>query len=120
MGTTTSHGSHSRIVLIKDVYDADILVKYCEEEIELLNGIIDHGRDFLFTYAGLRQVADKYLVQDRSSGKVYETPQFMYLLHCDDNICGLSKENQTRLCHPILHSDLKTQNQYTYTYYGRC
>jgi len=64
----------------KDVYDADILVKYCEEEIELLNGIIDHGRDFLFTYAGLRQVADKYLVQDRSSGKVYETPQFMYLL----------------------------------------
>ena len=64
----------------KDVYDADILVKYCEEEIELLNGVIDHGRDFLFTYAGLRQVADKYLVQDRSSGKVYETPQFMYLL----------------------------------------
>ena len=62
------------------MYDADILVKYCEEEIELLNGIIDHGRDFLFTYAGLRQVADKYLVQDRSSGKVYETPQFMYLL----------------------------------------
>ena len=55
-------------------------VKYCEEEIELLNDVIDHDRDFLFTYAGLRQVADKYLVQDRSSGKVFETPQFMYLL----------------------------------------
>ena len=63
-----------------DVYDSDILVKYTREEIETLNDIIDHGRDFIFTYAGLRQVADKYLVQDRSSGKVYETPQFMYLL----------------------------------------
>jgi len=71
---------HIQECIKKDVYDADILVKYCEEEIELLNGIIDHGRDFLFTYAGLRQVADKYLVQDRSSGKVFETPQFMYLL----------------------------------------
>ena len=71
---------HIQECIKKDVYDSDILVKYCEEEIELLNGIIDHGRDFLFTYAGLRQVADKYLVQDRSSGKVYETPQFMYLL----------------------------------------
>jgi len=71
---------HIQNCIEKDVYDADILVKYCEEEIEVLNDVIDHGRDFLFTYAGLRQVADKYLVQDRSSGKVYETPQFMYLL----------------------------------------
>jgi len=64
----------------KEVYDADVLVKYSKEEIETLNDIIDHDRDFIFTYAGLRQVADKYLVQDRSSGQVYETPQFMYLL----------------------------------------
>ena len=71
---------HIKDCIDKDVYDADILVKYCEEEIEIFNDVIDHGRDFLFTYAGLRQVADKYLVQDRSSGKVYETPQFMYLL----------------------------------------
>jgi ribonucleoside-diphosphate reductase alpha chain len=34
----------------------------------------------LFTYAGLRQVVDKYLVQDRSTGQVYETPQFMYMM----------------------------------------
>ena len=64
----------------KDVYDSDILVKYSKEEIETLDNIIDHDRDFIFTYAGLRQVSDKYLVQDRSSGQVYETPQFMYLL----------------------------------------
>ena len=47
---------------------------------ETLNGYIDHDRDLKFTYAGLRQVYDKYLVQDRSSGKIYETPQFMYML----------------------------------------
>ena len=49
-----------------DVYDKEIFVKYSKEEIDKANGYIDHHRDFLFTYAGLRQVADKYLVQDRS------------------------------------------------------
>ena len=64
----------------KDIYDNQILVKYSKEEIDKVNYFIDHERDMLFTYAGLRQVIDKYLVQDRSSGKVYETPQFMYIM----------------------------------------
>ena len=64
----------------KDVYDKDIFNKYSKEEIAKANGFIDHDRDFLFTYAGLRQVVDKYLVQDRSAGGVYETPQFMYIM----------------------------------------
>ena len=58
----------------------DIFTKYSKEEIEKVETYIDHDRDFLFTYAGLRQVVDKYLVQDRSTGKVYETPQFMYMM----------------------------------------
>ena len=64
---------------VNKVYDEDILDKYSEEDWVKINSWIDHGRDFLFTYAGLRQVVDKYLVQDRSSGEVYETPQYMYL-----------------------------------------
>jgi len=64
----------------RGVYDAEIVSKYSDEEWNKLNEYIDHDRDYLFTYAGLRQVADKYLVQDRSCGEVYETPQFMYLL----------------------------------------
>ena len=64
----------------KEVYDKDIFIKYSKEEIARANSYIDHSRDFLFTYAGLRQVADKYLVQDRSTGGVYETPQFMYMM----------------------------------------
>jgi ribonucleoside-diphosphate reductase alpha chain len=63
-----------------DVYDSDIFTKYSKEEIERANSYIDHDRDFLFTYAGLRQVVDKYLVQDRSTNGVYETPQFMYMM----------------------------------------
>ncbi len=62
------------------VYDETILNKYSEGEWNLLNGFIDHERCMGFTYAGLRQVVDKYLVQDRSTGILYETPQYMYIM----------------------------------------
>ena len=62
------------------VYDNAIYAKYSLEEIQKADSWLDHTRDFYFTYAGLRQVVDKYLVQDRSTGKVYETPQFMYMM----------------------------------------
>ena len=64
----------------KKIYDEDILTSYSDEEFDKLESFLDHDRDYLFTYAGLRQVVDKYLVQDRSTGDLYETPQFMYLL----------------------------------------
>jgi len=71
---------HITELAYQDLYDKDIFVKYSKEEIARVDGWIDHDRDYLFTYAGLRQVADKYLVQDRSNGAVYETPQFMYMM----------------------------------------
>ena len=64
----------------KSVYDPAITDHYTAEEIDEFSNYIEHDRDLKFTYAGLRQVYDKYLVQDRSNGKVYETPQFMYML----------------------------------------
>jgi ribonucleoside-diphosphate reductase alpha chain len=64
----------------KGVYDKEVLGKYNQEEWAKIDSFIDHDRDFLFTYAGLRQIVDKYLVQDRSSGEVYETPQYMYMM----------------------------------------
>jgi ribonucleoside-diphosphate reductase alpha chain len=64
----------------KGLYDKQIFEKYSLEEIEKVSAWVDHDRDMLFTYAGLRQVVDKYLVQDRSTGQVYETPQFMYIM----------------------------------------
>ena len=76
----TSVYDHASRCADLDVYDRDILSKYTEEEWNEINSWIDHDRDMLFTYAGLRQVVDKYLVQDRSSGDVYETPQYMYIM----------------------------------------
>jgi len=62
------------------VYDKNILEWYSEADFDRMQTMIDHDRDYNFTYAGLRQVMDKYLVQDRSSGEIYETPQFMYIM----------------------------------------
>ena len=66
-------------VTVNKVYDEEILDKYSDEDWTKINSWIDHDRDYLFSFAGLRQVVDKYLVQDRSSSEVYETPQYMYL-----------------------------------------
>jgi len=71
---------HVQGCIEKGVYDPDIRSKYTNDDWDKLNSFIDHGRDYLFTYAGMRQVVDKYLVQDRSTGQIYETPQFMYML----------------------------------------
>jgi ribonucleoside-diphosphate reductase alpha chain len=83
-----THGSCSGI------YDRLLPAKYSEEEWDKINSWIDHDRDFLFTYAGLRQVVDKYLVQDRSSGKLYETPQYMYMLISATIFAEYPKENR--------------------------
>ncbi len=62
------------------MYDEELLTVYTEEEWEEIESYVDHDRDYLFTYAGLRQVCDKYLVQDRSTGYLFETPQQMYIM----------------------------------------
>ena len=71
---------HVKTCIDRGVYDAGIVSKYTDEEWSKLNSYVDHDRDYLFTYAGMRQVCDKYLVQDRSTGEIYETPQFMYMM----------------------------------------
>ena len=83
-----AHGQYEYLPLLKlilrnirsGVYDKGIVENYTSTEIKKLNTWIKRDRDLNFTYAGLRQVVDKYLVQDRSSGKLYETPQDMYMI----------------------------------------
>jgi len=62
------------------IYDPIILEKYTEDEINKIGEFIDHERDYIFTYAGIKQLCDKYLIKDRVSGVIYETPQFSYIL----------------------------------------
>jgi ribonucleoside-diphosphate reductase alpha chain len=60
------------------VYDKEILKKYDANEIDTINDFIKHDRDFNFAYAGIQQMVDKYLLKDRKSGKIYETPQYAF------------------------------------------
>ena len=85
---------HTKKCVDLKVYDADILKWYDKSEFDRMNLWLDHTRDYNFTYAGLRQVIDKYLVQDRSSGEVYETPQFMYMLISATIFANYSKEKR--------------------------
>jgi ribonucleoside-diphosphate reductase alpha chain len=63
-----------------EIYDKLLLEKYTEAEINQIDKWIKHSRDFNLTYAGIQQLVDKYLLKDRFSGKIYETPQYMYML----------------------------------------
>jgi len=95
---------HIKECVERGLYDTTVLDKYSDEEINEINGIIDHDRDFLFTYAGLRQVFDKYLVQDRSSGEVYETPQQMYIMIAATLFANYPKETRISYVHKYYNS----------------
>ena len=63
------------------VYDSEILTKYTEHELDHINDVIvKHERDDLFTNAGMEQFRSKYLVQNRATGEIYETPQVLYIM----------------------------------------
>ena len=62
------------------IYDKDILKKYNKTEFKELDNYIDHWRDMNFSYAAVKQLEGKYLVQNRVTGEIFESPQFLYML----------------------------------------
>jgi ribonucleoside-diphosphate reductase alpha chain len=62
------------------IYDKDILEKYSEAEIDEIDKYTDHWRDMSFSYAAVKQLEGKYLVQNRVTGEIYESPQQLYIL----------------------------------------
>ena len=78
----------------RGVYDPQILDLYTEDELESLDKYIKLNRDENFTYAGLRQIVDKYLVQDRSSGQIFEPPQYMYMMIAATLFANYTKEDR--------------------------
>lgn len=75
-------------------YDKSLLEDYSVRDINKINEIIDHSRDLNFTHAGIRQMMDKYLVQNRKTKEIFETPQFAYVLVA---MTLFSKESKNRL-----------------------
>ncbi|XAO15404.1 ribonucleotide reductase of class Ia (aerobic) alpha subunit [Escherichia phage FL20] len=90
--------SHIERNIATGKYDREILQKYSREEVEYLEKFIDHKLDFKMTYAGAMQLKEKYLVQDRSTKKIIETPQFAYMLI---GMCLHQEETENRLEHVI-------------------
>ncbi len=66
--------------IYKGIYDKILLEKYSTQEIVYFSKHIKYDRDYNFTYAGLSQMVDKYLLQDRLTGDLYETPQEAFML----------------------------------------
>ncbi|GGZ33580.1 ribonucleoside-diphosphate reductase [Shewanella chilikensis] len=61
-------------------YDKHLLEDYSREELDVLDSYIDHWRDMNFSYAAVKQLEGKYLVQNRVTHEVYESAQFLYIL----------------------------------------
>ncbi|NBW08826.1 MAG: ribonucleoside-diphosphate reductase subunit alpha [Caulobacteraceae bacterium] len=78
----------------KKIYDPVLLEKYTEDEINKIGEDIDHDRDYLFTYAGIKQLCDKYLIRDRVSSIIHETPQFAYMLISMTAFMNYPEENR--------------------------
>ena len=66
--------------VMRGVYDGSVLQEYTYEDLDVLDSYIRHDRDNTFTYVGMEQFRGKYLVQDRRTKQVYETPQILYMM----------------------------------------
>ncbi len=62
------------------IYDKLVLEKYSESEIHKIGKFVCHNRDERLTYSGLQQLVDKYLIKNRKTGEIFETPQFAFIL----------------------------------------
>lgn len=71
---------HTQAMIDTNRYDKHILEDYSAEEIAELESYLDHSRDMTFSYAAVKQLEGKYLVQNRVTGEIYESPQILYIL----------------------------------------
>ena len=71
---------HVKSMISQGKYDQHILEDYSPEHIAEMESFIDHSRDMNFSYAAVKQLEGKYLVQNRVSGEIYESAQFLYVL----------------------------------------
>ncbi|MAR00102.1 MAG: ribonucleoside-diphosphate reductase subunit alpha [Oceanospirillaceae bacterium] len=85
---------HVKKMVAMERYDEHLLTDYTEEEITAMDDFIDHSRDLNFSYAAVKQLEGKYLVQNRVSGQVFESAQFLYVLIAACLFSGYDKERR--------------------------
>jgi ribonucleoside-diphosphate reductase alpha chain len=62
------------------LYTAELLTWYTEADWDRMQSIIDHSKDETYSYAAIEQLIEKYLVKNRATGQIYETPQVRYMV----------------------------------------
>ncbi|PWC18126.1 class 1a ribonucleoside-diphosphate reductase subunit alpha [Brenneria corticis] len=85
---------HVRKMVDMGKYDEHLLDDYSAEEFAAMDGFIDHWRDMNFSYAAVKQLEGKYLVQNRVSGDIYESAQFLYILVAACLFSGYPRETR--------------------------
>ncbi|BBI01160.1 ribonucleotide reductase, alpha subunit [Buchnera aphidicola (Nipponaphis monzeni)] len=72
--------THVKKMVTLKKYDQHLLFDYTQKEYNLMDSYIQHRRDMNFSYAAVKQLEGKYLLQNRSNGEIYESAQFLYIL----------------------------------------
>ena len=85
---------HVRKMVELGKYDAHLLQDYTEEEFAQMDEFLDHWRDMNFSYAAVKQLEGKYLVQNRVTGEIYESAQFLYILVAACLFAGYPRETR--------------------------
>ncbi|MDF7667321.1 ribonucleoside-diphosphate reductase subunit alpha [Orbaceae bacterium ESL0727] len=88
----------SKLVAMKR-YDKHLLTDYTPEEFAEMDSFIDHWRDMTFSYAAVKQLEGKYLVQNRVTGEIYESAQFLYILVAACLFANYPKETRLDYIH---------------------
>ncbi len=89
--------THVKNLVGQKRYDAHLLEDYSEDDFNQMNDFIDHSRDMDFSYAAVKQLEGKYLVQNRVTGEIYESPQFIYILVAACLFAGYDKHERLNL-----------------------
>ncbi|WP_396589278.1 class 1a ribonucleoside-diphosphate reductase subunit alpha [Bermanella sp. R86510] len=85
---------HVAKLVDSDRYDRHLLEDFSKEEFDEMDSFLEHGRDLNFAYAAVKQLEGKYLVQNRVTGEVFESPQFLYMLIGACLFSGYEKSNR--------------------------
>jgi len=79
------------------VYTTDLLAWYTEDEWDIIDLFVDHDKDENYNFAAIAQLCEKYLVQNRTTGRIYETPQIRYAIAAATAFHNEPKETRLKL-----------------------
>ena len=85
---------HVKKLVADGRYDKHLLTDYTEDEFNQMDTFLDHWRDMTFSYAAVKQLEGKYLVQNRVTGEIYESAQFLYILVAACLFANYTKETR--------------------------